>query len=93
MEYHLLGKSGCAVSALALGTLTFGNETDEAASFAQLDRFAEVGGTLIDTADVYADQRSEEIIGRWLAQRQGARQAVVLPERARAVPPPPGNGA
>jgi aryl-alcohol dehydrogenase-like predicted oxidoreductase len=68
MEYRLLGRSGCAVSAFALGTLTFGNETDEAGSFAQLDRFTEVGGTLIDTADVYADHRSEEIIGRWLAQ-------------------------
>ena len=64
MEYRLLGRSGCAVSAFALGTLTFGNETDEAGSFAQLDRFTEAGGTLIDTADVYADHRSEEIIAR-----------------------------
>jgi len=39
MEYRLLGLSGCAVSALALGTLTFGNETSETDSFAQLDRF------------------------------------------------------
>ena len=37
MEYRLLGSSGCAVSALALGTLTFGNETDQEASFSQLD--------------------------------------------------------
>ena len=66
MEYRLLGNSGCAVSALALGALTFGNETDEAGSFAQLDHRTEVGGSLIDTADVYADGRSEEIIGRWL---------------------------
>jgi aryl-alcohol dehydrogenase-like predicted oxidoreductase len=51
MEYRLLGRSGCAVSALALGTLTFGNETSEADSFAQLDRFISAGGTLIDTAD------------------------------------------
>ena len=36
MEYRLLGSSGCAVSALALGTLTFGNETDQATSFSQL---------------------------------------------------------
>ena len=55
MEYRLLGSSGCAVSALALGTLTFGNETDQAASFSQLDRFTEAGGTLVDSADVYAD--------------------------------------
>jgi aryl-alcohol dehydrogenase-like predicted oxidoreductase len=59
MEYRLLGLSGCAVSALALGSLTFGNETGEADSFAQLDRFTAAGGTLIDTADVYADGRSE----------------------------------
>lgn len=57
MEYRLLGLSGCAVSALALGTLTFGNETSEADSFIQLDRFVSAGGTLIDTADVYADER------------------------------------
>ena len=67
MEYRLLGLSGCAVSALALGTLTFGNETSGADSFAQLDRFVSAGGTLIDTADVYAGGRSEQIIGRWLA--------------------------
>ena len=70
MEYRLLGNSGCAVSALALGALTFGNETDEAGAFAQFDRFTEAGGSLIDTADVYADGRSEEIIGRWLVSRR-----------------------
>jgi len=37
VEYRLLGLSGCAVSALALGTLTFGNETGETDSFTQLD--------------------------------------------------------
>jgi aryl-alcohol dehydrogenase-like predicted oxidoreductase len=42
------------VSTLALGTMTFGNETDEAGSHAQLDAFVEAGGTLIDTADVYS---------------------------------------
>ncbi len=50
MEYRLLGLSGCAVFALALGTLTSGNETSEADSFAQFDRFISAGGTLIDTA-------------------------------------------
>ena len=83
MEYRLLGSSGCAVSALALGTLTFGNETDEAGSAAQLDRFTEVGGSLIDTADVYADGRSEEIIGRWLAARPASRDEIVLATKAR----------
>ena len=59
MEYRLLGSSGCAVSALALGSLTFGNETDQAASFSQLDRFTEAGGNLVDSADVYADGRAD----------------------------------
>ena len=83
MEYRLLGLSGCAVSALALGTLTFGNETDEADSFAQLDRFLMAGGTLIDTADVYADGRSEQIIGRWLASRSDARNLAVIATKGR----------
>lgn len=83
MEYRLLGSSGCAVSALALGTLTFGNETDEAGAFNQLDSFVAAGGTLLDSADVYADGRSEEIIGRWLAARPGMRDAVVLATKGR----------
>ena len=83
MEYRLLGLSGCAVSALALGTLTFGNETSEADSSAQLDRFVSAGGTLIDTADVYADGRSEQIIGRWLAARAEAGERVVIATKGR----------
>ena len=83
MEYRLLGLSGCAVSALALGSLTFGNETSETDSFAQLDRFMSAGGTLIDTADVYADGRSEQIIGRWLATRAEARELAVIATKGR----------
>jgi aryl-alcohol dehydrogenase-like predicted oxidoreductase len=69
MRYRKLGASGCSVSVLALGTMTFGSETDEAGSHAQLDRFIEAGGTLIDTADVYSNTESESIIGRWLAKQ------------------------
>jgi len=69
MEYRTLGRSGCAVSALCLGTMTFGTETDEKESHAQLDRFVEVGGTFVDTADVYSGGASEEIVGRWFAER------------------------
>ena len=83
MEYRLLGSSGCAVSALALGTLTYGNETDESGAFSQLDSFVAAGGTLLDSADVYADGRSEEIIGRWLAARPGMRDVVVLATKGR----------
>ncbi len=57
MEYRTLGRSGCVVSTLALGTMTFGNETDEAGAHAQLDAFVAAGGNLIDTADVYTPRR------------------------------------
>jgi aryl-alcohol dehydrogenase-like predicted oxidoreductase len=84
MEYRTLGHSGCAVSGLALGTMTFGAETDEPAAHAQLDRFAEAGGTLVDTADVYGGGRSEEIIGRWFASRPAdATGPVVLATKGR----------
>ena len=69
MRYRTLGASGCSVSVLALGTMTFGSETDEAGSHAQLDRFFEAGGNLVDTADVYSGTGSESIIGRWLAKQ------------------------
>src|SRR5215217_7371578 len=78
MEYRNLGRSGCVVSSLALGTMTFGNETDEAGSHAQLDRFGEAGGTLIDTADVYTRGASESIIGRWLAKQSAETLANVV---------------
>jgi aryl-alcohol dehydrogenase-like predicted oxidoreductase len=69
VDYRTLGRSGCAVSVFALGTMTFGVEADEPEAHRQLDRFLEVGGTLVDTADTYGAGRSEEIIGRWFASR------------------------
>lgn len=69
MEYRYLGRSGLQVSELSLGSMTFGNEADESMSHRLLDRFVEAGGNFIDTADVYTDGASEEIIGRWLARR------------------------
>jgi len=84
VEYRTLGRSGCVVSTLALGTMTFGAETDEAGARAQLDRFTEVGGTLVDTADVYSGGQSEQIIGRWLATCPGdVRDRVVLATKGR----------
>jgi aryl-alcohol dehydrogenase-like predicted oxidoreductase len=72
------------VSTLALGTMTFGAESDEGVSHAQLDAFVEAGGTLIDTADVYTHGASEEIIGRWLARQPAdVRGQVVLATKGR----------
>ncbi|MFC4149771.1 aldo/keto reductase [Micromonospora mangrovi] len=83
MRHRTLGATGTVVSALCLGTMTFGAETDQAGSFAQLDRFVEAGGTFIDTADVYSAGVSEEIVGRWLADRPGMRDRVVLATKGR----------
>jgi aryl-alcohol dehydrogenase-like predicted oxidoreductase len=84
MDYRTLGRSGCAVSSLCLGTMTFGAESDEATSHRQLDRFAEAGGTLVDTADVYSNGASEEIIGRWFASRPAElTEPVVLATKGR----------
>lgn len=84
MDYRTLGRSGCAVSTLTLGTMTFGSETDEAGSHEQLDAFVEAGGNLVDTADVYSGGISEDIIGRWLAQASpDVRDRVVLATKGR----------
>ena len=84
MDYRTLGNSGCATSNLCLGTMTFGSETDEGGAYAQLDRFVEAGGTLVDTADVYSSGTSEEIIGRWFADRPAdLTERVVLATKGR----------
>jgi aryl-alcohol dehydrogenase-like predicted oxidoreductase len=83
MQYRLLGRSGTAVSNLALGTMTFGTETDADGAHAQLGRFLDAGGNLVDTANVYSGGSSEEIIGRWLAAHPGHRSRIVLATKGR----------
>ncbi len=82
MNYKTLGSSTTEVSALGLGTMTFGNETDLAGSHDQLRGFVAAGGTFIDTADVYSRGVSEEIIGAWL-KHSGARDSIVLATKGR----------
>ena len=94
MEYRTLGNSGCAVSTYCLGTMTFGNETSEGDSHLQLDHFLEAGGTLVDTADVYSAGVSEEIIGRWFADRPAdLTDRVVLATKGRFPMAKDPNGA
>ena len=76
MEYRYLGRSGMKVSEVCLGAMTFGREADEVTSHRMLDRFAELGGTFVDTADVYGPGTSEEVTGRWLS-RQDRDQWVI----------------
>jgi aryl-alcohol dehydrogenase-like predicted oxidoreductase len=83
MEYRNLGGTGTVVSAQCLGTMTFGNESTEEVSRAQLDLFVERGGNFIDTADVYSRGVSEEIVGRWLADRRETRDQLVIATKGR----------
>ncbi|MCC8244150.1 aldo/keto reductase [Saccharothrix luteola] len=85
------------VSALALGTLPFGTSVDQRTSFAIMDRFAEAGGTFLDTANNYVfwdggtGDESEQTVGRWLAAR-GNRDDVVVATKTGARPLTPGTG-
>lgn len=81
MDHRYLGKTGLKVSELCLGAMTFGRETDEEQSRAMLDRFVAAGGNFIDTADVYSQGRSEEIVGRWLAGQD--RDGLVIATKVR----------
>jgi aryl-alcohol dehydrogenase-like predicted oxidoreductase len=79
-DYRTLGRSGLVVSPLALGTMTFGVDRwgidrDEAA--AVLDAYVEAGGNLVDTADVYAGGRGEEMVGDIIKHR-GLRNRLVI---------------
>jgi aryl-alcohol dehydrogenase-like predicted oxidoreductase len=82
MQLKFLGRTGVLVSQVCLGAMTFGREADEATSRAMLDRFVEAGGNFVDTANVYAEGRSEEIIGRWLTTK-GGRDDLVLATKVR----------
>ncbi len=87
MNYTHLGRTGLKVSRLCLGTMNFGDVTDEKTSARILDEALEAGINFIDTADVYGTEQSpdiqqgsglsEEIIGRWL-QQGGRRERIVL---------------
>lgn len=81
MDYRQMGKTGLRVSELCLGAMTFGRETTEEDSFKILDRFVEAGGNFIDTADVYSDGKSEEILGRWLKAKN--RDDIVIATKVR----------
>lgn len=87
MNYKHLGRTGLRVSRIGLGTMNFGELTDESASFRIMDEAVDAGINFFDTADVYGGPQSpdmakgygtsEEIIGNWLA-RSGQRDRIVL---------------
>ena len=80
-----LGQSSLQVTPICLGTMTFGEQVDQAGAHAILDRSLERGVNFIDTAEMYAVPAraetcgaTETIIGNWFAHRPGAREKVVL---------------
>ena len=70
MDYRKLGRSGLQVSPLCLGTMMFGGPTDEPTAARIVRRAREQGVNFIDTANTYADGRSEEIVGRAIAAQR-----------------------
>jgi aryl-alcohol dehydrogenase-like predicted oxidoreductase len=88
MNYTHLGRTGLKVSRIALGTMNFGELTDEATSFKIMDEALGAGINFFDTADVYGGPQSpdmakgfgtsEEIIGSWLVQDKSRRDKIVL---------------
>ena len=77
VDIRRVGTSGLRVSALGLGTMTWGRETDDDAAAEQLRAFVDAGGTLVDTAAGYADGDSERLLGRLLADEGLAGEVVV----------------
>jgi aryl-alcohol dehydrogenase-like predicted oxidoreductase len=67
MQYRLLGRTGVWVSPLCLGTMSFGDTSDEAESARVFNRCREVGINFFDCANGYANGRSEEILGKLIA--------------------------
>ena len=67
MEYRTLGKTGIQVSSLCFGTMSFGGDADEATSAVMFHRCRDVGINFFDTANVYNNGRSEEILGKLIA--------------------------
>jgi aryl-alcohol dehydrogenase-like predicted oxidoreductase len=90
MEYRQLGSCGLRLSTLTLGTMTFGGRgafasvgsTDVAGAARQIDMCLDRGVNCVDTANVYSDGQSEEIVGEVLAEA-GRRDRVVLATKAR----------
>ncbi len=81
MEYRRLGRSGVLVSPLCLGAMNFGGPTNEADSFAIMQKAVDGGINFFDTANVYNKGESERIIGKFLKENN-LRDQIVLATKA-----------
>ncbi|MEV0263982.1 aldo/keto reductase [Streptomyces sp. NPDC050617] len=80
-SYRTLGRTGLRISPLMLGTLTFDDPVlgaDRETSLRLLHRYTDAGGNAVDTANGYAGGRSEETVARFLRERPGARDGLVI---------------
>ncbi|GAA2609519.1 aldo/keto reductase [Streptomyces tubercidicus] len=84
MEQRHLGRTGLRVTRLGLGTLTWARDTDEQEAADQLKVFWEAGGSLVDTADIYADGGAEYLLGR-LTEELVSREDLVIATKAGSV--------
>jgi aryl-alcohol dehydrogenase-like predicted oxidoreductase len=85
MQQRYLGHSGLRVGRLALGTMSWGRDTDEHEAREQLTAFVSAGGTLVDTAAAYGEGASEETLGALIGdpvQRVAARDELVIATKA-----------
>ena len=86
MEYRRLGNSGLKVSALCLGAMMFGEQTDEAVAARIVESAFDAGVNFIDTADGYAKGESERMVGKLIAKH---RERWVLATKGRTSGSPP----
>jgi aryl-alcohol dehydrogenase-like predicted oxidoreductase len=77
MQHRILGRTGVKVSPLCLGTMNFGGRSSAAEAKKILDHYLELDGNFVDTANVYNDGKSEDVIGQWMKER-GTRDRIVL---------------
>ena len=86
MAYKRFGTTGLMIGPLGLGTVNFSWLTDEADSFAILDKAFEAGVNLIDTSDNYNAGQTEALLGRWFALGGGRREKTVLASKCYSAP-------
>ncbi len=79
MEYRKMGRTGLKVSAFCLGTMTFGRQVEEKESLRIIDRALDAGVNFIDTADMYVNGVTEQIVGKTI---KGKRDSLVLASKA-----------
>lgn len=79
MKKRIIPRCGLEVSEIGLGTMTWGRDTNEYEAREQFELFVEAGGNFIDTANVYCDGLSEELVGQFLNDDDGSlRKSLII---------------